>query len=195
MISMRLQASPPNHKGQSPMTDSLFGKEIPAKPGSVKCLGLTFKDDKERLVHYRTALLAALESPGFPEPGGFPSGEQATLLNLSDPPYFTACPNPFLCDVVSHFGKSDEGGELYVRDPFATDVSEGRGDTLYNAHGYHTKVPHKALMRYILHYTAPNDIVFDGFCGTGMTGLAALMCSDKAEIESLGYRVTRWNYH
>ena len=31
-------------------------------------------------------------------------------------------------------------------------------------------------MRYILHYTEPGDIVFDGFCGTGMTGVAAQMC-------------------
>ena len=44
------------------------------------------------------------------------------------------------------------------------------------AHTYHTKVPHKAIMNYILHYTKPSDIVFDGFCGTGMTALAAEMC-------------------
>lgn len=31
-------------------------------------------------------------------------------------------------------------------------------------------------MRYILHYTKPGDIVLDGFCGTGMTGVAANMC-------------------
>jgi hypothetical protein len=31
-------------------------------------------------------------------------------------------------------------------------------------------------MRYILHYTEPGDIVFDGFCGTGMTGAAAQWC-------------------
>ena len=31
-------------------------------------------------------------------------------------------------------------------------------------------------MRYILHYTKPGDIVFDGFSGTGMTGVAAQMC-------------------
>ena len=28
---------------------------------------------------------------------------------------------------------------------------------------YHTKVPHKAIMNYILHYTKPSDIVFDVF--------------------------------
>ena len=33
-------------------------------------------------------------------------------------------------------------------------------------------------MRYILHYTRPGDIVFDGFCGTGMTGVAAQMCGN-----------------
>jgi hypothetical protein len=53
------------------------------------------------------------------------------------------------------------------REPFAADVSEGKNDPIYNAHSYHTKVPHKAIMRYILHYTDPGDIVFDGFCGTG----------------------------
>jgi hypothetical protein len=44
-------------------------------------------------------------------------------------------------------------------------------------------------MRYILHYTKPGDIVFDGFCGTGMTGVAAQLCGNKQEIEKLGYRV------
>lgn len=44
-------------------------------------------------------------------------------------------------------------------------------------------------MRYILHYTEPGDIVFDGFCGTGMTGVAAQMCGDRDVITSLGYQV------
>ncbi len=55
-------------------------------------------------------------------------------------------------------------------------MSEGKTDPIYNAHSYHTKVPHKAIMRYILHYTEPGDVVFDGFCGTGMTGVAAQWC-------------------
>jgi DNA-directed RNA polymerase subunit RPC12/RpoP len=44
-------------------------------------------------------------------------------------------------------------------------------------------------MRYILHYTNPGDIVFDGFCSTGMTGVAAQLCGSRAEVESLGYKV------
>ncbi|MEI6652775.1 MAG: DNA methyltransferase, partial [Chlorobiaceae bacterium] len=65
----------------------------------------------------------------------------------------------------------------------------GKNDPIYNAHSYHTKVPHKAIMRYILHYTEPGDIVFDGFCGTGMTGVAAQLCGDRKVVESLGFQV------
>jgi hypothetical protein len=58
-----------------------------------------------------------------------------------------------------------------------------------NAHSYHTKVPHKAIMRYLLHYTQPGDIVLDSFCGTGMMGVAAQLCGDRRAVESMGYRV------
>lgn len=44
-------------------------------------------------------------------------------------------------------------------------------------------------MRYILHYTNPGDIVFDGFAGTGMTGVAAQLCGDRAVVASLGYKI------
>jgi len=33
-------------------------------------------------------------------------------------------------------------------------------------------------MRFILHYTKPGDVVLDGFCGTGMTGVAAQACAN-----------------
>lgn len=76
----------------------------------------------------------------------------------------------------------DEATDDYHREPFAADVSEGKTDPIYMAHTYHTKVPYKAIMRYILHYTKPGDIVFDGFCGTGMTGLAAQMCGVEHDL-------------
>jgi hypothetical protein len=66
-------------------------------------------------------------------------------------------------------------------------VAEGKNDPIYNAHSYHTKVPHKAIMRYILHYTRPGDVVLDGFCGTGMTGVAAQLCADRLAVSELGY--------
>lgn len=121
---------------------------------------------------------------------GFPIGSDEDILALSDPPYYTACPNPFIADFIKHYGRPyDPDTDDYRREPFAADVSEGKNDPIYNAHSYHTKVPHKAIMRYILHYTEPGDIVFDGFAGTGMSGVAAQLCGDKATVESLGYRV------
>jgi DNA modification methylase len=121
---------------------------------------------------------------------GFPIAKDEDIIALSHPPYYTACPNPFIEDFIKEHGKPyDEATDGYHREPFAADVSEGKNDSIYNAHSYHTKVPYKAIMRYILHYTEPGDIVFDGFCGTGMTGVAAQMCENpelefKAKIEA-----------
>ena len=110
---------------------------------------------------------------------GFPMAKDEDIIALSNPPYYTACPNPFIEDFIKEHGKPyDEATDDYHREPFAADVSEGKNDPIYNAHSYHTKVPYKAIMRYILHYTEPGDIVFDGFCGTGMTGVAAQMCEN-----------------
>ncbi len=120
---------------------------------------------------------------------GFPIAKDEDIIALSRPPYYTACPNPFIEDFIRENGAPyDEATDDYHREPFAADVSEGKNDPIYNAHSYHTKVPYKAIMRYILHYTKPGDIVFDGFCGTGMTGVAAQMCgcpdpAFKAQIE------------
>jgi DNA modification methylase len=159
--------------------------------GPVECLGMTFENDEARRNHFLGILREKLKDPEFRKIEGFPIGSDEDILALSDPPYYTACPNPFIADFIRHYGKPYDPSKPYSREPFAADVSEGKNDPIYNAHSYHTKVPHKAIMRYILHYTEPGDIVFDGFCGTGMTGVAAQMCGDKAVIESLGYRVDK----
>lgn len=120
---------------------------------------------------------------------GFPIGTDDDIIALSDAPYFTACPNPFTEDYITENGVLyEESKDEYQREPFAADVSEGKKDPVYNAHSYHTKVPYKAIMRYILHYTNPGDLVFDGFCGTGMTGLAAQMCG--VHDSSLAFELT-----
>lgn len=114
---------------------------------------------------------------------GFPIGSDEDIIALSDAPFYTACPNPFIEDFIKEYGTPyDEETDDYHREPFAADVSEGKSDPIYNTHSYLTKVPHKAIMRYILHYTKPGDIVLDGFCGTGMTGVAAQMC-DKPSAD------------
>jgi DNA modification methylase len=159
------------------------------KAGPVVCLGKTFPSDQARREHYLKLLAEKLKDADFHKIEGFPVGEDKDILALSDPPYYTACPNPWIGDFITHYGRPYDPKEKYHREPFAADVSEGKNHPIYNAHSYHTKVPHRAIMRYILHYTEPGDIVFDGFCGTGMTGVAAQLCGDRTEIAQLGYKV------
>ncbi|MBR0418119.1 MAG: hypothetical protein IJI66_03015 [Erysipelotrichaceae bacterium] len=112
---------------------------------------------------------------------GFPIGTDEDIIALSDAPYYTACPNPFIEEFIKENGTPyDEETDDYHREPFAADVSEGKHDPLYMAHSYHTKVPYRAIMNYILNYTNPGDIVLDGFSGSGMTGVAAQMCGSES---------------
>jgi hypothetical protein len=122
-----------------------------------------------------------LKDTEFRKIEGFPIGEDEAILALSDPPYYTACPNPFLLEIIqteSH-GTSTRGP--YNVTPFASDVTEGKNDPIYDAHPYHTKVPPKAIMRLLLHYTQPGDVVLDAFCGSGMTGVAASLCENPKQ--------------
>lgn len=173
----------------------------------VTVLGKTFANDTERRQYFRDELRKKL--PELKKLEGYPIGEDDDIINLSDPPYYTACPNPWLNDFVAEWEKEKESPELKkirkddfeVKDPYASDVSEGKNNPIYNAHSYHTKVPHPAIMRYILHYTQPGDIVLDGFAGTGMTGVAAQMCGKcdidlknkiENEFEKLEYKKPVW---
>ena len=168
------------------------GEKISPKSGPVTCLGMVFESDEARRAHFTEKLREKLRDPAFRAIEGFPVGEDEDILALSDPPYYTACPNPWLADFIAEWEAQKPpkpADYTYHCEPFAADVSEGRSGLFYDAHSYHTKVPHKAIMRYILHYTEPGDIVFDGFCGTGMTGVAAQMCGDREAVMSLGYQV------
>ena len=153
---------------------SVEQEALEAKP--VECLGMTFPSDEARLEYFLGKLREKLIDPDFRKIEGFPIGEDEDILRMSDPPYYTACPNPFLEDFVRFHGRPFDPTERYHREPFAVDTTVGKTDALYKAHGYHTKVPHLAIVPSILHYTKPGDLVLDGFCGSGMTGVAAQWC-------------------
>ena len=157
--------------------DQTYIDEHAESKGPVECLGLTFENDEARREYFIEKLREKLKETDFRKIEGFPIGGDEEILALSDPPYYTACPNPFLEDFVLCYGKPYDSNDEYRKFPFVADVKEGKNDPIYNAHSYHTKVPHKAIMRYVLHYTEPGDIILDGFCGTGMTGVAAQQCS------------------
>jgi len=76
-----------------------------------------------------------------------------------------------------HATPYDPASDTYRRPPFAAPVKAGKNTPIYNAHSYHTKVPPQGIVPYILHYTDPGDLILDPFCGSGMTGVAALMCA------------------
>jgi len=146
------------------------------KGGAVECLGMSFPSEDARREYFLKLLAEKLKDPAFRKQEGFPQGTDEAILAMSDPPYYTACPNPWLADFVEHYGKPYDPVEEYAREPMAIDVSVGKTDPIYKAHSYHTKVPHLAVVPSILHYTEPGDIVLDGFAGSGMTGVAAQWC-------------------
>lgn len=169
-------------------------EETSLNPEPVVCFGMEFPSEEARRDYFREELRKKL--PELKKIEGFPIGEDDDIVNLSDPPYYTACPNPWLNDFIGEWEKEKEQlqaegkrqARFEVKEPYAADVSEGKNNPIYMAHAYHTKVPHPAIMRYILHYTQPGDIVFDGFAGTGMTGVAAQLCGSKIDVEALGVK-------
>ncbi len=139
------------------MTESLFG--------STEASGWDIASAREDL---------ASKLDGLRDRSGFPAGDDEAIVALSLPPFHTACPNPYITDWLEEARSDDADRE--DPGPYVTDITVGKGNAFYKAHSYPTKVPHPAIMRFLLHYTKPGDVVLDGFCGTGMTGLAAQAC-------------------
>lgn len=150
-------------------------------PQTVECLGISFPSEDARREHFLQLLAEKLQDPNFRSQQGFPHGTDEAILAMSDPPWYTACPNPWLGEYVQHYGKTYDPKEEYSREPLAVNVTEGKTSHLYRAHSYHTKVPHLAIVPSILHYTEPGDLVLDGFAGSGMTGVAAQFCGTAPE--------------
>ena len=183
------------HKNLNPDDGGLFddfdSNEVFEDKGPVTVLGLTFENDDERRSYFRSELRAKL--PELRKIEGFPIGSDDDIINLSDPPYYTACPNPWLNDFIAEWEKEkkvleDEGIRstcVETNEPYAYGVKVGKNSAIYNAHTYHTKVPYELIMRYILHYTQPGDIIVDNFGGTGMCAVAASQCeSPDFELKS-----------
>lgn len=187
-------------KSSNKQRERLFEEKlVPAKPGSrelfdisyeneskpVECLGMTFPNDEARRAHFTRLLREKLKDPAFRKIEGFPIGDDEDILALSDPPYSTACPNPFLGEFIAYYRNKQSPQGEYACEPFAFDITQGKSNAIYTAHSYHTKVPHEAIMRFLLHYTEPGDVVLDAFCGTGMTGVAAQLCqSPPSELKA-----------
>lgn len=182
-------------------------EEVQITPQPVTCLGMTFESDEARRTYFREELRKKL--PELRKIEGFPIGEDDDIINLSDPPYYTACPNPWLNDFIAEWEKEKEqlkaegkrNPDFFVDGPYTEAIKEGKNSAIYNAHTYHTKVPYQIIMRYILHYTQPGDIILDGFGGTGMTGVASTACGSpdkdtkgniETDFERTGHKKAVW---
>ena len=76
-------------------------------------------------------------------------------------------------------------GEARPRRPMTGNIKGGKGSVFYRAHSYHTKVPVEGLVQLIEHYTDPGDVVLDPFCGSGQTGVAAVLTGRHAVLSDL----------
>ncbi len=150
----------------------------PADTGPVECLGLTFADDEARRAYFTEKLRQKLQEPDFRNIKGFPRGEDEDILALSDPPYYTACPNPFVEAFLRHYGQPyNPEVDDYHQTPLTLELTPDNSEPLYALQADVAKVPPAAIVRAILHYTRPGDVILDGFAGSGMTGLAAHWCA------------------
>ena len=89
-----------------PGSGKLFEEVIVANDGPVVCLGQEFENDEARRQHFTALLREKLKDPEFRKIEGFPIGEDEDILALSDPPYYTACPNPWIGDFIKEWEKA-----------------------------------------------------------------------------------------
>lgn len=86
------------------------------------------------------------------------------------------------------------GAENDLNALYGCAISTNRVGPLYSAFPYPTKISPETIALYIASHTLPGATVFDGFAGTGTTGLAALLCENpptelRAEADRLGLQV------
>ncbi|MGX0886322.1 16S rRNA G966 N2-methylase RsmD [Kocuria rhizophila] len=65
------------------------------------------------------------------------------------------------------------------------EIVVGRGDPVYLAHAYLTKVPVPAITPFIEAYCPPGGTVVDPFAGSGMTGVAARITGREARLSDI----------
>ena len=81
--------------------------------------------------------------------------------------------------------RNQTGGDGPSRAPMTDNIKGGKGSVFYRAHSYHTKVPVEGIVQLIEHYTDPGDVVLDPFCGSGQTGVAAVLTGRNAVLSDL----------
>jgi adenine-specific DNA methylase len=80
---------------------------------------------------------------------------------------------------------SDAPAQLAPMAEKSSATRASRSDAIYRTHAYHTKVPPAVVAHYVEKNCPPDGVVLDPFCGSGMTGVGALMAGRRAELSDL----------
>ena len=82
------------------MADTLFNfeEEQVVNDGPVTCLGIEFENDDKRREFFREELRKKLPELRLIE--GYPISKDDYIIALSDPPYYTACPKPWINNFI-----------------------------------------------------------------------------------------------
>ncbi|WP_083244760.1 MULTISPECIES: DNA methyltransferase [Lysinibacillus] len=100
------------------------------------------------------------------------------MKNLNRLPYYSTGENECIAEILDISETSSEIIRNSNWTPYNDPVESKRSGPVYNMHSYPTKIDYHSIIKYILYYTKPGDVVFDGFSGTGSTGLAAISCDE-----------------
>lgn len=107
-----------------------------------------------------------------------------TVPKMSDGFYSGDKPNPNLRAFVEKHLKEepyDRVKDDYDVPAFDVPFEATKAKVLYELHSYHQgKKPHDPIIKYIEHYTKPDDLVLDPFAGSGGACLAAVLSGRKA---------------
>ena len=126
------------------------------------------------LLHRR--LREKLADPEFRKTPGFPKGTDEDIIRMSDPPWYTACPNPFLADFVRVTASLTIRRSVMSATRSRSTRASGRPMRSTRRMATTRRCRISRLSRRSCTTPEPGDIVLDGFAGSGMTGVAAQWC-------------------
>jgi len=121
--------------GQDDFFEKSLEQELEGKRDrKAECLGMTFENDEEQRKYFLEKLRDKLKDPEFSKIEGFPIGSDEDILALSDQPYYTTCPNPFIEDFIKHYGKAvwRQFSKLGARWTILNDLSPAATRIAYN---------------------------------------------------------------
>ncbi len=103
-------------------------------------------------------------------------------------PVWSPCGGDGIAAFIEEFGSKSS---CRIAHPAAgAHVRAKKHTPIYRAHSYHTKVPPQGIEPFIRHFSPRNGLVLDPFCGSGMTGVAALRAKRSAILIDLSPAAT-----